>query len=245
MNMVQILGVPVHAYTYDTWLTQIGEWVRASDHLHHICTLNPEFLVIAKDNPDFYHVLCQTDANVADGIGITMAAKWLGQALPARITGSDGVPKIAAQAAQTGWRLFFLGAAPGVAAQAAERLRAAHPELQVAGTYAGSPADDEADGIIEMVNASGADILFVAYGAPRQDLWIAQHRERLQVKVAMGVGGAFDYIAGIVPMAPTWMRRIGFEWLYRLVRQPSRWRRMLRLPVFVWLVLRYRKRQPG
>ncbi len=134
------------------------------------------------------------------------------------------------------------GLAPGVAEQAAARLVEQNPGLQIVGTYAGSPAPDEEDDIIARINASGADILFVAYGAPRQDIWIARNRERLNVQVAMGVGGTFDFIAGIVPRAPRWMRRIALEWLYRLYKQPWRWRRMLRLPRFVWAVIRHRER---
>ena len=158
------------------------------------------------------------------------------------MTGSDGVPLIAQRAAHEGWKLFLLGAAPGVAEQASAKLQAQNPGLHIAGTYAGSPAPEEADAIIERVNRSGADILLVAYGAPHQDVWIARYRARLSVRVAMGVGGTFDFIAGVIPRAPEWMRRSGLEWLYRLYRQPWRWRRMLRLPRFVWAVLRHRDR---
>lgn len=239
MKPISILGVPIHPHTYSSWLEAVGQWITAADRLYHVCTVNPEFIVIAQSTPFFYQVLSQADACLADGTGLLLAARWLGQPLPSRVTGSDGVPKLAEQAAQEGWRLFLLGAAVGVAEQAAAQLQQANPTLQIVGTYAGSPSDDEAEGIIEMVNSSQADILLVAYGAPKQDLWIAQHRERLQVKVAMGVGGSFDFIAGVIPRAPYWMRRIGIEWLFRLIRQPSRWRRMLRLPVFVAYVLRY------
>lgn len=239
---VRILGIRVDAYTYASWLEQIGVWVADSDatQLHHICTVNPEFMMIAQHDPAFFRVLNAADACVADGAGILWAARWLGQPLPGRITGSDGIYQIAEQAAQKGWRLFLLGAKPGVAEITAERLQTQYPGVQIAGTYAGSTAENEAEEIIERVNASRVDILLVAYGAPKQDLWIDRHRDRLQVKVAIGVGGAFDYVAGIVPRAPGWMRRVGLEWLFRLVRQPWRWRRMLRLPVFVWAVLRHR-----
>ncbi|MBZ0301966.1 MAG: WecB/TagA/CpsF family glycosyltransferase, partial [Anaerolineae bacterium] len=150
---------------------------------------------------------------------------------------SDGVPIIAARAAEKGWRLFFLGAAPGVADKAAAVLRAKHPDLQIVGTTSGSPARDEEDALVEQVNASGADILFVAYGAPEQDKWIARNLPRLRVSMAMGIGGAFDFIAGVLPRAPLGMQRLGLEWLFRLYLQPWRFRRMLRLPRFVLAVL--------
>jgi N-acetylglucosaminyldiphosphoundecaprenol N-acetyl-beta-D-mannosaminyltransferase len=97
---------------------------------------------------------------------------------------------------------------------------------------------------LEKINVSGAEILLVAYGAPQQDLWIARYREQLKVKVAMGVGGSFDFVVGHIPRAPRWMRQVGLEWLYRLYQQPSRWRRMLRLPLFVWWAWRYGEQRP-
>ena len=158
--------------------------------------------------------------------------------MPARVTGADGLSQIAQRAAETGWRIFFLGAAPGVAARAADALQASYPGLQIAGTLSGSPAPAEEDELVQQINASGADLLFVAFGAPTQDQWIARNSTRLDVAMAMGVGGAFDFLAGEVPRAPYGMRRLGLEWLFRLLRQPWRWRRMLRLPRFVLAVLR-------
>jgi N-acetylglucosaminyldiphosphoundecaprenol N-acetyl-beta-D-mannosaminyltransferase len=165
------------------------------------------------------------------------AADLLKTPLKERVTGSDGTLRIAQEAAERGWKLFFLGAAPGVADEAADTLREQFPELQVVGTYSGSPAPDEEDEIVEIVNDSGADILLVAYGAPQQDKWIARNLPRLNVRMAMGVGGALDFVAGHVPRAPQWMRENRLEWLYRLYKQPWRIRRMLRLPRFVLSVI--------
>ncbi|GIK66612.1 MAG: WecB/TagA/CpsF family glycosyl transferase [Chloroflexota bacterium] len=238
---LRILGVPIDAHTFETWLAQVETWVNETDGLHHICTVNPEFVMIAQQHPAFYQVLQKADVCLADGSGILLAARWLGQALPQRVTGTDSLPKLAELAAQKGWHLFFLGAAPGVAELAAEKLRADYAGLQITV----NPANpDEADTSIKAINQSGASILLVAYGAPMQDLWIDQHRDHLpNIKIAMGVGGAFDFVAGIVPRAPKWMQELYLEWLYRLIRQPWRWKRMLRLPLFVITVLRYR-RQP-
>lgn len=235
---VDILGIPVDAITYAEWLALIGEWVKARDRAHHVCTTNPEFLMIAQRDTNFRDILRRADLCVPDGIGLLWAAKHKGQPIPERVTGSDGVPIIAERAAREGWRLFLLGAAPGIAEKTAAILQERCPGLQIAGTYSGSPAPDEEDAIVETVNASGADILFVAYGAPVQDKWIARNLPRLQVSMAMGVGGSFDFIAGIVPRAPLWMRRAGLEWLYRLYLQPSRIGRMTRLPRFVLAVMR-------
>jgi N-acetylglucosaminyldiphosphoundecaprenol N-acetyl-beta-D-mannosaminyltransferase len=233
---VRILGVRVDALTYADLLDQIGRFIRAGG-THHICTTNPEFVMEARRNPPFRAVLEQADLCMADGVGLLWAARRWGQTLPERVTGSDGVPLIAQRAARQGWRLFFLGAGPGIAAQAADLLCARYPGLPIAGVYEGSPADADAPAIIARVRAARPDILFVAYGAPRQDLWIAQHREELGVPVMMGVGGTFDHITGARKRAPEWVQRLNLEWLFRLVTQPWRWRRQLDLPKFVWAVL--------
>jgi N-acetylglucosaminyldiphosphoundecaprenol N-acetyl-beta-D-mannosaminyltransferase len=239
IDHVRILGIPIHAYTYETLLITVTHWLEDGE-FHHICTVNPEFVMIAQQQRDFFELLQHVDACVADGVGLLLAARIIGKTLPERVTGTDTVQMLAEQAALHGWRIYFLGAAEGIAEEASQILRDRAPGLQIAGCYAGSPSDEEASVIIERVNRSHADILLVAYGAPRQDLWIDQHKDALNVKLAMGVGGAFDFIAGIVPRAPTWMQRMGLEWLFRLYKQPWRWRRMLRLPLFVVAVLRYR-----
>jgi N-acetylglucosaminyldiphosphoundecaprenol N-acetyl-beta-D-mannosaminyltransferase len=152
--------------------------------------------------------------------------------------------ELAKLSANKGYRLYLLGAAPGVAEEAATRLQALAPSLQIAGTYAGSPAPRAEDEIIEHVRDAQADILCVAYGAPAQELWIARNLSRLPVAVAMGVGGAYDFLSGRQLRAPLFMQRLGLEWLYRLYRQPWRWRRMLAIPRFMLLVaLRGRRGQ--
>ncbi|GAB4525016.1 MAG: hypothetical protein OHK0046_40320 [Anaerolineae bacterium] len=238
IDRIRILGLPVDAITYEAWLARIETWVQQKDRVHHVCTTNPEFMMIAQRDPNFHNILQRADLCVPDGVGLLWAARHLGRPLPERVTGSDGLPVIAARAAEKGWRLFFLGAAPGIAEQAAAVLRQQHPTLHIVGTYSGSPAPDEEDDIVARINASSADILFVAYGAPAQDKWIARNTSRLNVAMAMGVGGAFDFIAGVVPRAPRWMREAGLEWLYRLYLQPRRIGRMMRLPRFVLAVLR-------
>jgi N-acetylglucosaminyldiphosphoundecaprenol N-acetyl-beta-D-mannosaminyltransferase len=174
------------------------------------------------------------------------ASRHLGQPLRERVTGQEMVERLAALAAQRGARIFFLGAREGIAERAAAALVARHPGLQIAGCYAGSPAAEEEEGIVARVNAANAQILFVAYGPPKQELWIARNAFRLQsVAIAMGVGGTFDTLAGIVPRAPEWMRRAGFEWTYRLLREPRRLRRQLAIPYFMWLVVVRGKNSPA
>jgi N-acetylglucosaminyldiphosphoundecaprenol N-acetyl-beta-D-mannosaminyltransferase len=144
---------------------------------------------------------------------------------------------LAAEAAARQWRVFFLGAAPGVAERAAAILKAQYPNLIVAGTWAGSPDPKEDDVAIARIQESEPHLVLVAYGAPAQDKWIARNRDRLNGAVWMGVGGAFDFITSEAVRAPKWIQRLGLEWLHRLVQQPWRWRRMLALPRFVWAIL--------
>jgi N-acetylglucosaminyldiphosphoundecaprenol N-acetyl-beta-D-mannosaminyltransferase len=168
----------------------------------------------------------------------------LGRPLPERVPGSELVYHLARLAAEAGWRLFLLGAGPGVAEAAAAVFQAQHPRLIIAGTYAGSPDPAENEAIVQRINNSGADLLFVAYGAPRQDKWIAHNRAACKtVRVAMGVGGALDFASGRAVRAPRWLQKLGLEWLHRLYHEPWRWRRMLALPRFALKVLLSHKRE--
>jgi N-acetylglucosaminyldiphosphoundecaprenol N-acetyl-beta-D-mannosaminyltransferase len=153
------------------------------------------------------------------------------------VTGSDGIYHICERAAIDGWRVFLLGAAPGVAERAAEKLVALYGALRVVGTYAGSPSEAEWPAIRSLLAATHPDIVFVAYGHPRQDLWIDAHRAELPAKVALGIGGALDFVAGTAQRAPVWLQRLGLEWLHRLILQPWRWRRMVKLPIFALRVV--------
>jgi len=233
---VRILGVRVDALTYADLLAQIADFISAGTP-HQIATVNPEFVMEAQRNPAFRELLERADLCLADGIGLLWAARRQGGRLPERVTGSDGVPRIAERAAEAGWRLYLLGAAPGVAEQTAEILTGRYPGLQVVGAYAGSPADADTPEIIARIRAARPDILCVAYGAPAQDLWIARHGEAVGVPVMIGVGGAFDHITGVRRRAPGWVQRLNLEWLFRLITQPWRWRRQLALPRFVWAVM--------
>lgn len=227
----RILGVRVDPVTIEEALNRLAGFI-AEGTPHHVVTINPEFVMASRRHPAFRSVLEAADLCLADGVGLLWAGRILGRPLPERVAGSDLLPRIAERAAREGWRLFFLGARPGVARRAAQVLTSRYAGLLVAGTYPGSPADDEAPEIISRIRTARPDMLFVAFGAPAQDLWIARHRDALAVPVMMGVGGAFDFLAGVTKRAPVWMQQAGLEWLHRLIHQPWRWRRMLALPHF-------------
>lgn len=239
MESIDILGVRVDDATYDDLLAAVDRFV-AGGRPHQVVTLNPEMIVAAHDDPAFRSDLARSDLNVADGVGLMLAARLLGHPLRQRVTGSDGIYHLARHSARQGYRVYFLGAGPGVAGAAAQRLATAYPGLDVAGTYAGSPADDESAAVIARVRAARPDLLLVAYGVPAEEKWIARHRDELGVPVMMGVGGSFDFVAGVTRRAPPWMRRLGLEWLHRLIREPWRWRRQLALPRFLGLVIAQR-----
>jgi N-acetylglucosaminyldiphosphoundecaprenol N-acetyl-beta-D-mannosaminyltransferase len=233
------LGVKVHALTHSQTLALIESFI-ASRQPHQLATVNPEFIVAAQEDEVFRQIINQAALALPDGIGVLKAAQFLGiTPLPERVPGSDLVVRLAELSHAKGYRIYFLGAQPGVAEQAVTKLKLRFPNLQVAGVYAGSPASEENEAIIQRILPTRPDILLVAYGAPKQDKWIARNLERLQVPVCLGVGGSFDFIAGTAKRAPVWVQQLALEWLHRLLTQPWRWRRIWNaVPRFSWLVLR-------
>jgi N-acetylglucosaminyldiphosphoundecaprenol N-acetyl-beta-D-mannosaminyltransferase len=239
--VVTILGVKVHAVTNQQTAELVRQFI-ASGKPHQLTTVNPEFVVTAQQDPAFRDIINQSALALPDGIGLLKAARFLKSGhLPERVAGSDLVIKLAEMSHQSGYRIFFLGAQPGIAQKAADHLTQRFPGLQVAGVYPGSPAIAENDAIVDRILATQPDILLVAYGAPKQDKWIYRNLIRLQIPVCIGVGGSFDFIAGVVPRAPIWIQQLQLEWFHRLIREPWRWRRIWKaVAVFSWLVLRSR-----
>jgi N-acetylglucosaminyldiphosphoundecaprenol N-acetyl-beta-D-mannosaminyltransferase len=237
MGSIRVLGVRVDELDVEGTLDRIEELLAAGGH-HLVATVNPEFVMLAQRDPEFRLLLEGAALCLADGWGVTWAARRQGRPLPARVTGVDLVPALAERAALKGWRLFLLGAAPGVAEEVAQLLSAQNAALLIAGSHAGVAGPEGDDESLRLIAAAHPDIVLVAYGAPRQEQWIARNLTRLEAGVGIGVGGTFDYLSGRVRRAPAWMRRAGLEWLYRLLRQPWRARRMAVLPRFALEVLR-------
>lgn len=243
---LRILGIPVDDVTLPDVVARLVAWVHDEPgRLHHLVTVNPEFIIAARDDAGFRDTLESADLATPDGIGVILAARLAGRPLRGRVAGVDLVEALAA-VEDPALRLFLLGAAPGIAGRAAGELRNRHPACRIVGTLAGSPRPEGAPEVLTALAAARPTVLLVAFGAPAQDRWIADHTTDLAacgIVVAMGIGGTFDYLAGAVPRAPGVVRRLGLEWLYRLIRQPWRWRRQLALPRFAALVLWERARR--
>ena len=234
-KQARVLGVRVDCLDMSAALDRIEQFVEEGGH-HQVATVNPEFVMSAQKDPEFSKVLELADLCLADGTGVVWAARRQGCELGGPVPGVDLIPPLAALCARRGFRLFLLGAAPGVAAELAARLRTEHAGLEVA-AHSGSPEHSSDEETLRLIHEHRAQVLLVAFGAPKQDLWIARLGDRLGVSVAIGVGGAFDYLTGRVPRAPVWMRGAGLEWLHRLANQPWRIRRMVVLPGFAIKVL--------
>jgi N-acetylglucosaminyldiphosphoundecaprenol N-acetyl-beta-D-mannosaminyltransferase len=231
----RVLGVRVDCLDMRAALERVEQLVDAGGH-HMVATVNPEFIMRAQREREFARVLESADLCLADGSGVVWAARRLGCAMSGPVPGVDLLPPLAAICARRGFRLFLLGAAPGVAAELASRLGTEHPRLEVA-AHPGSPDPSSDDETLSLIRAHQTQVLLVAFGAPKQELWIDRMKDRLGVGVAIGVGGAYDYLTGRVPRAPLWMRRAGLEWLHRLMHQPWRIRRMAVLPAYAFKVL--------
>ena len=221
---IAILGVPFDHVTIDETIARIDAMI-ASRRPHYVVTANVDFLVQAHRDVELRRILLEADLVLCDGTPVLWASRWLGNALPERVAGSDLAPALIRSAAEKGHRLFFLGAAPGVAAEAEAKLKQEYPTLNIVGTYA-PPFSHllamDHDEIARRVRAANPDVLLVSFGCPKQEKWIAMHHRALGVPVAIGVGATLDFLAGRVKRAPAWMRHTGTEWLYRLLQEPKR-----------------------
>lgn len=243
MTRTHVLGVPVDALTTPDVQETLRRHVGDGDDCLHVVTLNPEYIMTARRDPAFAAAIRESRLITVDGVGVSLALRVLEPGLRAdRVTGVALSWFLGDLSAETGQGIFLLGAGIGIADEAGRRLIAEHPGASVVGTWAeGSPRPEDDEETIARIRESGATMLLVAYGAPAQIHWIHRNLPALGaagVRVVIGIGGALDYISGNVPWAPPLVRRLGLEWLYRLAREPWRWRRQLALPVFAALVAR-------
>lgn len=209
---------------------------------HRVVTLGTEMIVHALHDSAYRSAVNDADLRVADTIGVVVASRLYGAPLRGRVAGIELLERLCERAAREGLPIYLLGAAPGVAEEAGAALASRHPGLRVAGTRDGYFTPEQAPEVAAAIRASGARILFAALGFPKQEFFLADWLNASGAGAGMGVGGSFDVLAGRLPRAPEAFRRLGLEWLYRLLREPRRWRRQLALPLFVWLVMLERLR---
>ncbi|WP_031514090.1 WecB/TagA/CpsF family glycosyltransferase [Desulfofalx alkaliphila] len=234
---IELLGAYIDALNMNETVDKLAGFVK-SGRPHQVITLNPEYLYRAQGRQDLLDLVNRVDLVTADGTGIVWAAKMAGTPVPERVTGIDLMLRLCARGDYEGWRVFLLGASPGVAQEAGEKLKEQFPGLDIVGTHHGYFTDGESRRIVDLICEAKPHLLFVALGMPRQEEWIARHQPKMGVPVAMGVGGSFDVISGRKERAPLWAQRMKIEWLYRLVKEPSRFRRQLVLPKFAALVIK-------
>ena len=224
---VSVLGIPVDNLTMEAAIGQILHRLDRSQP-SQLCFLNADCVNLSRRNRRYEDVLCHADMVMADGVGLKLAASASGIRLRDNVNGTDLFPRLCDALSETDHKIFLLGARPGVAQSVCDWIARRHPGVQIAGSRDGYFTDAEQPAVIDQVAQSQADLLLVAFGAPRQDLWIAEHLDALGVKVAVGVGGLFDFYSGRIPRAPMWMRNRGLEWAYRLFQEPTRlWKRYL------------------
>ena len=234
---INILGVAFDALT-------LGEAEERADALlcsgagGYIVTANPEIVLRCREDAAYAAAVNGAKLVLADGVGDLCAARILGTPLPGRVAGADLVPRLLARLAERGGSVFLYGARPGVAERAGESLQSACPGLRIVGTENGYISDETA--LLEALEREKPDLLLLGLGAPRQELWMAENRQKINA-VMIGVGGLLDVFAGDIPRAPEAWQRLGLEWLYRLLREPRRFKRVIRLPKILFLALRERK----
>lgn len=232
----EILGIPVTPYTMEEAVQALTASVQRGKRCF-VVTANAEIIMLAQEDAAYKKLLLEeADLILPDGAGTVWAGNYLGHTIPERVAGYDLYLRLLAEAAVKGIPVYFFGGSPGVAEAAAEEGKRRWPELQVVGCRNGYFKPEEETFIVETINGSGAKMLFVALGAPRQEKWLSRYAEVLQPSLLMGIGGSFDVLAGKVRRAPKWMQDARLEWFYRLLKQPARFVRMLALPKFVLAV---------
>jgi len=225
-----IMGVTFDDLTLEE-AVRAGEKLAEGPGFAYVVTPNPEIVNLARADESYRDLLNGAGLVLPDGIGVVYAAKLLGRPLKGRVPGIDFASGLVERLARTGGRLFLLGAKPGVAEQAAENLKAAHPGLVICGTNDGYFRD--AAPVAEKIRQAQADVVFVCLGAPKQERWMAQYGPDTGAHLMAGLGGVLDVYAGNVKRAPALWQKLGLEWAYRLVHQPSRIGRMAKLPLFL------------
>lgn len=237
MSKIDVLNVAFDNVTMDEAVDTAYEAIKSRTG-GFVVTPNPEIIMLAKEDPAFAEVLCQAQLVLPDGIGVIYGAKILGTPLVSRVPGIDFAAQLMQRLAEDKRSVFLFGAKPGVAEQAGKKLQENYPGLDICGTCNGY-FDDDAP-IIAQINEAKPDLLLVCLGAPKQEFWMRDHASDLDVGLIAGLGGSLDVFAGVVQRAPHIWQKLGLEWLYRLLKEPSRIGRMMKLPKFLVCIIKKR-----
>jgi N-acetylglucosaminyldiphosphoundecaprenol N-acetyl-beta-D-mannosaminyltransferase len=222
-----VLGCPVTKLRLEDFVTMAERFIQ-SQTPHYIAVVNAAKLVNMRSDQELDQSVRSADLIGADGVPLVWASRLLGNPLPGRVNGTDLMYKLLEKANEKGYRVFFFGASADVLERVVERVKRDYPGVRIGGSHHGYFALSEESAIVSQIQASRSDILFIAFGTPKKELWVKQYLSRMEVPVVHGVGGSFDVLAGVVPRAPIWMQRSGLEWLFRVFQEPRRmWRRYL------------------
>ncbi|WP_242851755.1 WecB/TagA/CpsF family glycosyltransferase [Caloranaerobacter sp. TR13] len=243
-DTIKIMGIRIDKVTLDSAIDKVHEFVK-SNKTNVIYTPNTEIVMAARKDEELKALLNDGDLVIPDGIGLVYASRIKKKPLKERVTGYDLSIKIIEMANKEGLSLFLLGGKQGVALKACENIKQRYNNVKIAGfhhgyfkgTHIGYKAHKEENEVIKKINDAKPDILFVGFGAPRQERWIHENKDKLNCKVIIGNGGTLDILAGNVKRAPRIFQTLGLEWLYRLLKEPSRYKRQMVLPLFAMLVL--------
>ncbi len=235
-KLVDIAGINIDDLSMEQAVERIYEFI-GTDRNHSVFTPNSEIMMDGITNKDMRSVLNSSDMLVADGAGVVLASRILGREVKEKVSGVDLVKKLLTESENRPIKFYLFGGKPGIPERANASIICDYPGAQVVGTRNGYFSEEDEAELINDINNSGADILLVCLGAPKQELWINKNKERLKVKASLGVGGTMDILAGNVKLAPDFFRDHGLEWLYRLYKEPWRFKRMLKLPKFIFYVI--------
>ncbi|MFA5929099.1 MAG: WecB/TagA/CpsF family glycosyltransferase [Candidatus Margulisiibacteriota bacterium] len=240
-DKIDILGVKIDDLTMPEAVAKVDEYVQ-SFQPHLIVTPNPEIIISTKTDQEIKDIVNSAALALPDGVGVVLAGKLLNTPFQSRVPGIDLMENTVRLAAEKSYGIYLLGASPAVVQIAAKKLQGQYPQLRVVGTMHGYfKTEEEEQEVIADILEAKPDILYIGMGSPRQEKLAAKYLQKLLVPVIICVGGSFDVISGYLKRAPKWMQKTGLEWLFRFFQQPSRWRRMLALPWFLWLVFNSRK----
>jgi N-acetylglucosaminyldiphosphoundecaprenol N-acetyl-beta-D-mannosaminyltransferase len=244
MTNVNILDIPFSKKTTEETVSYLHDHIekKANEGVFHVVTANPEIVMLARKSRKFKRILSQANLITPDGIGIVIGSKLLGTPIAERVAGYDTLHRFLdfRESKQTKTKIFAVGAKEEVITLAVEKIKEQYPSAEIVGYHNGyfSAESDEEKKIIQEINEQKPDLLLVGLGAPRQEEFIFTYKEGLQAKIAIGVGGSFDVLSGTTKRAPEFFQRFYLEWFWRLITQPSRWKRQLLLPQFVLAVLK-------